>query len=333
MRKRKWILPVILAVGLFVLGTYGSAWLLMPSRTEYGATWETYRREPKDSVDVLYFGSSLVYCNVVPSVVWEESGITSYVMAGPEQTVPISYYYIREACRTQDPKAVVLEVTGLFYPQYGSFTKANISYMPWSYNRIAAVLEAAEEELRAGLLFPILDYHSLWTSVGAGQIGQHLDPGTDIFAGYTYLEKIEPQTEIKVRGYRADTEIYADNLEYLRKIYEYCERRGIQLVLMVTPTMGRIADEAYAQMCKDVAELENAVFVGFNENMDALSIDNDTDWYDFIHFNCRGAEKFSRYLAGFLRDELGLSPTEGEDEVLWQARTDEFDRRKNALNE
>lgn len=333
MCKKKWILPVILAVVLFVLGTYGSAWLLMPSRTEYGATWETYRREPRNSVDVLYFGSSLVYCNVVPSVVWEESGITSYVMAGPEQTVPISYYYIREACRTQNPKVVVLEVTGLFYPQYGSFTKANISYIPWSYNRIAATLEAAEKELRAGLLFPILDYHSLWTSVGTGQIGQHLDPGTDVFAGYTYLEKVEPQEGIKVRGYRADTENYARNLEYLRKIYDYCEKHDIRLVLMVTPTKGRVAAEAYDQMRKDVAKLENAVFVDFNDTMDALGIDDSTDWYDFIHFNCRGAEKFSCYLAGFLRDELGLSSTEGEDEVLWQARANEFDRRRNALNE
>jgi len=154
MSKRKWIVPILLLLLVFVLGTYGAAWLLMPSRTDYGATWETYRQEPRNSVDVLYFGSSLVYCNVVPSVIWEESGITSYVMAGPEQTIPISYYYIRETCRIQNPKAIVLEVTGLFYPEYGGFTKANISYMPWSVNRIAATFKAAEKELRTCLLFP-----------------------------------------------------------------------------------------------------------------------------------------------------------------------------------
>lgn len=332
MSKRKWILPVTLLLTVFLLGTYGAAWLLMPSRTEYGATWETYRREPKNSVDVLYFGSSLAYCNIAPAVVWEESGITSYVMAGPEQTIPITYRYIREACRTQDPKVVVLEVTGLFYPRYCSFTKANVSYMPWSVNRIAATFEAAEPELRAGLLFPILDYHSLWKTVDLSELGRHLDPGTDIFAGYTYLEKIDPQTEVKVRGYSADTENYARNLEYLHDIYAFCEKNGIQLVLMVTPTKGRIAAEAYAQMREDVALLENAVFVDFNDNMAELGIDDSTDWFDFIHFNCRGAEKFSRYLGGFLRDELSLSPTEGEDEDLWQERVNEFSGRRNAFN-
>ena len=77
MAKRKWILPVLLSALLVILGSYISAWLLMPPRADYGATWESYRKEDKNTIDVLYFGSSLVYCNVVPSVVWEQSGITS----------------------------------------------------------------------------------------------------------------------------------------------------------------------------------------------------------------------------------------------------------------
>jgi len=135
-----------------------------------------------------------------------------------------------------------------------------------------------------------------------------------------------------VRGYRANTENYARNLEYLREIYEYCEKRDIQLVLMVTPTKGRIADDAYAQMRTDVAKLTNAVFVDFNDNMAELGIDDSTDWFDFIHFNCRGAEKFSRYLGAFLRNEIGLSATEGENESLWQGRVDEFSGRRDALD-
>lgn len=327
MRKRRWILPIIILLLVFFVGTYCAAWLLMPSRTNYGATWETYLQEPKDSIDVLYFGSSLAYCNIVPAVVWEETGITSYVMAGPEQTIPITYSYVKETCRTQDPEAIVIEVTGMFYPEYGSFTKANISYMPFSLNRLEAALNAAEPELRAGLLFPIFDYHSLWTSVGFSGIKGHLNPGTDVFAGYTYLEKIEVQDEVKVRGYSAETENYARNLEYLQRIYNYCRKHDIELMLIITPTMGRIEETALAQLKEDIAALSEAHFVDFNDSMEELDLDHSTDWFDFIHFNCRGAEKFSRYLAGVLREELGLEATEGENEALWQARVEEFSRR------
>lgn len=331
MRKRKWIVPVVIFLLIFFVGSYGAAWLLMPARTEYGATWETYRQEPRDSIDVLYFGSSLAYCNIVPGVIWEETGITSYVMAGPEQTIPITYSYIKETCRTQNPKVIAIEVTGMFYPQYASFTKANITYMPLSLNRVEATLNAAEPELRGGLLFPILDYHSLWTSVSLTDIKAHLNPGRDIFAGYTYLEKIEPQSGITVRGYRADTENYARNLEYLQRIYEYCQRHDIQLLLFITPTTGRVAEPALTQLKADIATLENAQFVDFNDTISALNIEDSTDWYDFIHFNCRGAEKFSRYLGQYLRDELGLTETQGEDEALWQGRVEEFETRVENL--
>ena len=331
MRKRRWILPIAVFLLIFLVGAYGAAWLLMPARTEYGATWETYLQEPRNSVDVLYFGSSLAYCNIAPAVIWEETGITSYVMAGPEQTIPITYSYIKETCRTQNPKVIAIEVTGMFYSRYCNFTKANITYMPLSRNRLEATLNAAEPELRGGLLFPILDYHSLWTSVTPRDIAGHLKPGTDVFAGYTYLEKIEPQSGITVRGYRADTEDYARNLEYLQRIYEYCQRNGIQLLLFITPTTGRVAEPALTQLKADIATLENARCVDFNDTISALNIDDSTDWYDFIHFNCRGAEKFSRYLGNYLRDELALGATEGEDETLWHTRVEEFADRVKQL--
>jgi hypothetical protein len=332
MQKRRWILAIVVFLVIVLAGTYGAAWLLMPARTEYGATWETYRREPRDSIDVLYFGSSLAYCNIVPGVVWEESGITSYVMAGPEQTIPITYSYIKETCRTQKPKVIAIEATGMFYSQYCNFTKANIAYMPYSVNRLEAAIRAAEPELKLGLLFPILDYHSLWTSVSARDVAKHLNPGTDVFAGYTYLEKIEPQSGITVRGYRADTENYARNLEYLHRIRKYCQKEGIQLLLFITPTTGRVAEPALTQLKADVAQLENVRFMDFNDVMSELNVDDSTDWYDFIHFNCRGAEKFSRYLGGYLQNELGLGATEGEDEALWQARAREFADRLKQLN-
>ena len=331
MAKRKWILPVLLSAVLVILGSYISAWLLMPPRADYGATWESYRKEDKNTIDVLYFGSSLVYCNVVPSVVWEQSGITSYACAGPEQTLPLSYYYIKEACRTQNPKVVVLEATGLFYPKYLSFSKVNVSYMPFTFNRLGAAFFGAEKKLWPGLMLPILDYHSLYQSADRENIKKHLHPQTDIFAGYTYLEDIKEQTKTAEREYYANTPDYNRNLEYLKKIYQYCQKQNIRLVLMITPTNERIPQETMEQMKKDIANFPNAVFVDFNKSMDRMGIDNSKDWYDSIHFNCRGAEKFSKMLAGYLSEELGLSKTENIDTELWQQRAAEFNGRLSAL--
>lgn len=330
MSKRKWITAAALSLLIFAAVSYMAARLLIPPRQSYGSTWESYRQEPEDSIDVLFFGSSLVYCNIVPGVIWEESGVTTYLMAGPEQTIPLTYSYIKEACRTQSPKVIAVEITGMFYPRYCSYTKVNVSYMPWSENRLEATFNASEPELRAGLLFPLLDYHSRWSEVTADELAVHLDPDIDILAGYTFLDSISPVGETVYRDCSAEDENYARSLEYLQRINDYCRENEIQLMLFLTPAKTQIPPEALSQLKEDVSALSNAIFTDFNESCGELGIDDGTDWFDFLHFNCRGADKFSRYLAGYLAGELDMPPTEGEDENLWQRRAEEFTARLEA---
>jgi len=77
MRKTRQILAFITALVLFIGISWTASWLLMPVRTTYGGTWDHYLHEEADSVDVLFFGSSLSYCDVIPAVIWEETGLHS----------------------------------------------------------------------------------------------------------------------------------------------------------------------------------------------------------------------------------------------------------------
>ena len=324
MKGLKWAAAALVSAALFLVGCYAAAWLLIPPRQSYGAAWESYLQELEDSVDVLFFGSSLAYCDIVPGVIWEDAGVTSYLIAGPEQTFPITFDYVKEACRTQRPKVIAIELNGMFFQRYQNYTKANIAYMPWSANRLEAVVNGAEPGLRAGLLFPILDYHSRWQEVSSLEIEAHLAPQTDPFAGYTFLNTVTPQTEITYRDYVAGDENYLRNLGYLQKIDRFCQESGMELLLFLAPAMDRVPADALARLEEDVARLSAAGFVDFNEAAGQLGIDDGMDWHDLLHFNCWGAEKFSRYLAGYMAEEMELAPTEGEDEGLWQARADAF---------
>ena len=323
MKKRNWIIAAALSATLFLSACYAAAWLLIPARGSFGSTWESYLQEPENSIDVLFFGSSLTYCNIVPAVIYEETGVTTYLMAGSEQTLPLSYSYIREACRTQSPKLVALEITGMFYPRYCNFTKVNVTYMPWSANRVQAIFTGAEPELRAGLLFPILDYHSRWREISRQEIADRFHPQTDPLAGYTFLDSISPQSQVTVRDYSAETENYARNLEYLSRIAEFCEDKGMELMLFITPTKGRIPEDALETLRTDAAALGLEIR-DFNEDMDTLAIDDNSDWFDFLHFNYRGAEKFSRVLSDHLISEYTLTSTQNEDEPLWRQRAEHF---------
>ena len=99
--KRKKLSAAALTIAALILFSILAGDALTPLRTAYGSTWDMYEKEPQRSIDVMFFGSSVVYCDVCPAVLWRESGVTSYVMAGPEQTIPVTYRYIRQALRTQ----------------------------------------------------------------------------------------------------------------------------------------------------------------------------------------------------------------------------------------
>ena len=234
----------LLAVVLFFTVSWTLGQLLMPVRTAYGSDWEAFLQEEPDSHDILFFGSSLVYCDVIPAILWEETGLTSYVMAGPEQTIPTSYYYAKECFRTQSPRLVVQEITSMFYPQYTSYSKANVGYMPFGISRLEATFAAAESELRFGLLFPLYNYHYRWQDVSGEDLLHHLKTPCSLSAGYTLLTDACPPPYVGDQSYTAASDNYRRNVSYLKKLQQLCTENGTELMLYVAPSGGRIPAEA-----------------------------------------------------------------------------------------
>lgn len=318
MRKWREAAAILLGVCLFLAVTYGMGGLLLPQRSNYGATWGQYLQEERDSLDVLYFGSSVVYCDVIPAVVWQESGLTSYVMAGPEQTLPLTYHYVRQACRTQSPQMVVLEVSGLFFPRYPDTMKPNLLYMPWGADRVLATLRGADPEDYMEMLFPLYGTHDRVYTVTGEELSKNLWPEPDDLAGYTLLTQAFPLSQPPERPLETDTETYREGLAYLGKIADFCARRDIQLLLYFAPVYCTMSQAALDTLRADLAAIPGARFLDCNSE-DWPQFDPLTQWYDCLHLNLAGAVPFSRRLGQELK-ALGLETRHGGHEALWEAR-------------
>ena len=318
-----------LAVIVFLVFSYGTGYMLLPERDDYGCTWDTFLSEDRNSIDVIVSGSSLAYCDVIPAVIWEKTGITSYVMAGPEQTIPISYYYLREACRTQRPTALFLEATGMFYKQYQDYTKVNIGYMPWGLNRLRATFEAAESSELPGLLFPLYDYHSRFFTAAPSEIkARLLRDSPDRLAGYTLLNKAQDPGKTIYRKFAADDENYRRNLSYIKSLAKFCAGRDIDLYLYIAPTRKLIPEDMLQRLKQDAANIDGINFIDFSDPKFDFGFDDSADWYDSLHLNVSGAEKFSSFLAGYMSDDLGITAGGKGDVRLWQSRADYIARQE-----
>lgn len=327
MKKKilKELCALLLTVCALLAVTVIGSQILMPKRMDYGSTWGRFLAEHENSTDVLFFGSSITYCDIVPAVIYEHSKISAYDMAGPEQTIPITYYYVRETLKTQQPKAVFVEITGVFFNRYQDYTKVNVGYMPWGTNRLGATIYASEKEEWQGLFFPPYNYHSRWDSLEDVDFSVALfGYPADNLAGYTFLNTAAQMDGAAPRNETYDEDNYVNNIKYLEKIAALCKEEGITPVFFIAPTCWRLSDEHLLMLETDIRAIDGSVYRDFNAD-DGLSLyDLNTDFYDDLHFNCYGAEKFSRMLADFLTEELALKPSENADAALWSERVRTF---------
>ena len=326
-KKELWgLLCLLLALALFCAATVP---VLTPKRHDYGAVWGMYRQEPENSVDTLFFGSSLAYCDIIPSVLYEETGVSSFVMAGPTQPMPVTYRYLREACKTQSPKTVFIEVTGLVLKRDRSL-KTNLTFLPWGAERLSLIFEETRGSDRTGLLFPLYAYHDRWDKlslqdVKEGLLGYEADP----LAGYTFLDEAMPIEGLSLRKVEVTPEEYERDAASLEKIVEFCKEQGIRPIFLHYPLPQRL-DGQWLNRITEAQEAQGNELVDFKEDIDKMGFTLSTDFYDPRHLNYRGAEKFSRYLAERL-PEWGVSPAGNGDDALWRQRAARFDElRKEA---
>src|SRR5437870_3052083 len=72
--------------------------------------WSEFYQQKKNSIDLLFLGSSHCYRSFNPAIFDEKLGTNSFNMASPSQSPLTSYYVLKEVLKRQSPKIVILEV-------------------------------------------------------------------------------------------------------------------------------------------------------------------------------------------------------------------------------
>ena len=53
-----------------------------------------FYEEPKNSLDVLFIGSSSMFCNVNPLILFKEEGFASYILGTSSQQLEATYFFL-----------------------------------------------------------------------------------------------------------------------------------------------------------------------------------------------------------------------------------------------
>lgn len=293
-----------------------------------------------DAHDVIFVGDCEIYEGIVPAVLYERYGITSYVRGSSQQTVWQSYYILEETLKREpDVKVVVFNVLAV---KYGKTPREEISRMTledmaWSDSKWNAIRASmTEEESLLSYFAPILRYHGRWSELTLKDLANTFDKHEDItHQGYLMQTDIVPVDPDDTREPEAliDSTLPLVSMEYLKKMQALCEQYGAELVLIKAPTNSvkyYWYDEWDAQIV-EYAKANDLTYYNFVGMEEELGLDWSRDTYDAgLHLNVYGAEKLTVYLGKLLQDEHGVQSrrSDAELDALWKQRIEQYETDK-----
>lgn len=276
-----------------------------------------FYNEPKNEFDIIYFGSSNTYCSFNPLIMYEKTGIKSYVFATQQQPVWASYAYIKEALKTQTPKLLVMDV--LMFAKNEEYYDDGVNYsfmdnIPFSKNKIElarASAPTAEDQIR--LLVNFIKYHPRWSELTEEDYTFKRENTKDNLKGYvlldsTFTEAVPPDTSA------SDTSPVSEKeLLYFEKIISLSKEHNIPILFVKTPSNATYDEQKIFNAVKLKAEELNVKFIDYNKQYDRIGLIMNEDFYDKSHLNYKGAEKFTKT---FSEDIVSLFPN-------WQKEADD----------
>lgn len=285
-----------------------------------------YRLED-NSLDMINIGSSHIYCSINTVELYRKEGITSYNLAAGAQPIWFSYYYLKEALKTQNPKVVVLDVYTMYETddkKFGDYVQGNLLTLKPSLEKWEAI-KISDSEEKWNLFWGFPKIHARYREVTAEE---YCENACRNMMGYAYLPSSVPKENGEVLDADLVKEVRPVSKkaeDYLRKCIELCQSENIKIVLVNSPW----ADVTYDAACRYnyIQKIANEYKVDF---LDGTKIYKDIginylkDNAEGGHLSYTGSLKWTEYLAKYLIEHCNLSDHRGEYSV-WEEATEVLD--------
>ena len=306
---------------ILVVVLVGANAILMPKSYINNSIWPStskfnqFYAMDKDSVDVLFIGSSVVANAFSPQEIYDSYGIRSYNLASQQQSVFFNYYWLKEALKYQSPKVVVMDTKFLFtlHPESPVNTTEGIGReivdnMRWSKNKIDminALCDLDDSQSKLSYYLTNIRYHARWTELDESDFNFDLSNHDQLkgqailtdYGGDAYVPFTPSDTDIK-------SELNPVMEKYFGKIVELCQSNGIELMLVSLPD---VMTDAMNNRLNTLAGEYGVDYYNFclKEHYDAIGAELPKENV-IEHENIWGAIKMSRYVASIIKDTYGV---------------------------
>ena len=326
-------IKIFLCLFLFGIVMYGSIWCLdrvLCVKTEHGILQaRNMYDQPKNSVDVVFMGSSHIHCDVNTALLWEQYGIAAYDYSAAEQPLWVTYFYLKEFCKYQNPKLVVLDLysPARFKEDYQyDWLYDNLAGVKFSLNKLKMLYVSCEPEYYFDYFPSIGAYHNRYAEVTEEDYEYLFSKRSErqVNKGFTPYFQTRPQSEPEITQKKSGG-ITVKSEQYLQKIIEFAQDNDIDLFLIVSPYITTQEDELVYNRVHEIADQCGLQFNSTNYFYSEMDLNFDKDFFDESHLNYAGSIKFTEYLGKELKEKYDLPDRRGlEKWKSWDLHVDEI---------
>ncbi len=228
--------------------------------------WDNYYKLPPNSLDIIYVGNSHNFNALNPKIVDDILNINSYVIGNPGENIVVSYYELKEALKSQTPRAVMVETYVLdLLPddmlEHGYLYRF-LDAGGWSANKIQLTAKFLFPDRLAGI-FPIFRQRMEWekpyiyfTNLKT-MIKEFNNPSLETDTGARIHPNVISSTEYEQAISSQDPDFIdppMENLAYLEKFITLCNQNNITPLFNTAPILQipKRTYDVYAPMNRDV---------------------------------------------------------------------------------
>lgn len=301
--------------------------VLVPKYIYKNSIWPTtssynqFYKMDKNSVDVLFFGSSVAVNAFSPQEIYNNYGIRSYNLGSEQQSIFLSYYWLKEALRFQSPKTVVLDTRFLFelHPENPINTTEGLTrkcldpmkLSPVKAEAISALCNIDSEQSKLSYYLTNIRFHTRWESLSEYDI-LNREVQTAELKGYSPIESYGADT-FETYTPSGDFETVATPhivmKEYLDKMAKLCEEEEISFILVSLP--GNAMNDGVNNMLSSYAKEKKVDYYNLCETKMYNSIGATLPRESMIgHENLWGSIKMSQFIGKMLNKNYNIAAVE-----------------------
>ena len=267
----------------------------------------SYILEPENSVDVVCVGNSDIRSGFVPTELWEKYGYTSVVSSFTRQSISDSQRALKEICKSQKPKLVILEIDSL---SDGRGPEDIINPHDTTPDNFFDSLKPDDFDNKISRDYSVFTFHNIL------QDRQRRSRRKQYAHGYLFCEDIR---KVEYRDYMTNTDeidipIYS-NSQQLRTFVKYCKKNDLPVLLLEVPSL---SSWSYARhnAVQNLSDELGVEFLDLNLLYDEVGIDMRNCFRDDgNHLNYFGASAVTDYIGDYIGKNYGIESRRDDAEL------------------